>query len=444
MQPNSPDSGPAPENLVPAPTEPAPARLVPVMKVFGVGGAGCNILVHLVQSGFEGVECVAMNTDAAALERCAVPTRLALGSRLTRGLGAGGDPERGRAAAAEDREKLQALCAGADVIFIMAGLGGGTGTGASPLLAEVAGQSGALVLGMVVLPFDWEGERRRRQAQFGLHQLRAAADSVVCLPNQKLLGLVADKTSLLESFATAHDLLARGVHGLRRLLTQPGLINVDFADVCAVTRDRHAECSLATAEARGDARAHDLVERLLRHPLLEEGRALDEASGVLVSLVGGPDLSLTDVNEVMEQLNHRCERSHVILGATVDPGFAGRLAITLLSTRAEGNELPDFPVAAGTAAGGAVAGEPPFIDPVGQARPASRIVAPPPAITPENASQMLNSLSPRARRKAMKMVQGQLPLEMIAKGRFERSEPTIRSGEDLDVPTYLRHNLVFN
>ena len=444
MQPESSPAGPAGDPASPASAGPAPRRGTPVMKVFGVGGAGCNILAHLVQSGLEGVECVAMNTDAAALERCPVPGRLALGSRLTRGLGAGGDPARGRAAAEEDREKLEALCAGADVLFILAGLGGGTGTGASPVLAELARQSGALVLGLVVLPFDWEGGRRQRQAQLGLHQLRAAADSVVCLPNQKLLSLVADKASLVESFATAHDLLARGVHGLRRLLAQPGLINVDFADVCAVTRDRHAECFLVTAEAQGDSRARELVGALLRHPLLDEGRALRDTSGVLVSLVGGPDLSLADVNEFMEQINPHCEESHVILGAAIDPDFPGRMAVTVLSARRDGRETPGAPAAAeavGTTPAGA---EPPFIDPLASGRPASRIVAPPPSITPQNASQMLNGLSPRARRKAMKMVQGQLPLEIISKGRFEKSEPTIRSGEDLDVPTYLRHNLVLN
>ncbi len=444
MQANSSQPDPTSAQVAPAPPVSALGRNPPVMKVFGVGGAGCNILADLLRSGLAGVECVAMNTDAAALERCAVPARLALGSRLTRGLGAGGDPERGRAAAEEDREKLQGLCAGADVIFLLAGLGGGTGTGAGPVLAEVARQTGALVLGLVVLPFDWEGGRRQRQAQFGLHHLRAAADSVVCLPNQKLLSLVPDKTSLTESFATAHDLLARGVHGIRRLLVQPGLINVDFADVCAVTRDRHTDCVLATAEAQGDSRTHDLVEKLLRHPLLEEGRPLADSSGVLVSLVGGPDLSLTDVNDVMEQLHHHCEHSHVILGAAIDPDFSSRIAVTLLSARRNGKEAAGALAASETDAADLVPGEAPFIDPGASGRPASRIVAPPPTITPENASQMLNGLAPRARRKAIKMVQGQLPLEIISKGRFEKSEPTIRSGEDLDVPTYLRHNLVLN
>jgi cell division protein FtsZ len=425
-----------------APPTPSAVRRL-TMKLFGVGGAGGNALAHIVQSGLEGVECVAINTDAAALERCPVPHKLLLGSRLTRGLGAGGDPERGRAAAEEDLEKLRAWCVGADLVFVLAGLGGGTGTGASPILAELARQSGALVLGMVVLPFDWEGQRRQRQAQLGLAQLKGAADSVICLPNQKLFGLVADKTSVLEGFAIAHDLLARGIRGIWRLLTLPGLINVDFADVCAVTRDRHVECVLAMAEAQGESRAKDVAERLLHHPLLEEGRVLNDAATALVSLVGGPDMSLAEVNHVMEQISRQCEYAHIIVGASIEPSHTGRLAVTLLSSRRGAREK-----AAGAAAEPSAAElaprEPLLVEPGAENRLASRYVAPPPAITPENAGQLLQNLPPRARRKAIKLVQGQLPLEVISRGRFDKGEPTIRSGQDLDVPTYLRRNLVLN
>jgi cell division protein FtsZ len=414
------------------------------MKVFGVGGAGCNALAHLVRSGLTGVECVALNTDGAALERCAVPHKHSLGLRLTRGLGAGGDPERGRAAAEEDKETLRGLCANSDLIFILTGLGGGTGTGASPVLAEVARQSGALVLALAILPFDWEGMRRKRQAELGFQKLKSAADLVICLPNQKILSLVADNTSVIEGFAMAHDLLARGVNGLWRLLTQPGLINVDFADVCAVTRDQHAAGTLATAEARGDARASDLVNQLLRHPLIEEGRVLDGASSVLVSLVGGPDLSLAEVNGIMEQISRHCALAHIIVGAACEGSFQGRLAVTLLSSTKTTPESGAASPAAETAQADPPASDLRFVSPVLDQRLSSRYAAPPPAITPENAEHLLQNLAPRARRRAIKMVQGQLPLEIISRGRFEKSEPTIRSGQDLDVPTYLRRNLVFN
>jgi cell division protein FtsZ len=415
-----------------------------VMKIIGVGGAGCNALAHMAQAGLADIAFMAMNTDARALDNCAVADKFVLGARVTRGLGAGGDPERGRAAAEDDRETLTGLCAGADVVFVVAGLGGGTGTGAAPVVAQLARQHGALVLGMVVLPFDCEGARRQRQALLGLHQLKAVADSVICLPNQRLLALVADKTSVAEGFAMAHDLLARGVKGVWRLLTQPGLINVDFADVCTVTRERHAECALATAEAQGEGRARELLEKLLKHPLMEEGRVLNDAAAVLVSLVGGPDLSLTDVNAFMEQINRHCDSAHIIMGAALDESYSGRLAATVLSTRRLPREKAALVPEGADAASDAPTPEPQFVHPSTESRLPARHVAPPPVITTDNAEQMLQGLPSRVRRRAIKMVQGQLPLEIVSRGRFEKSEPTIRSGQDLDVPTYLRRNLVFN
>lgn len=408
------------------------------LKVVGVGGAGGNAVSHMVQAGLAGVEFTAMNTDGVALERCAARGKLCLGAKLTRGLGAGGDPERGRAAAEEDQDKLRALCEGVDVLFIVAGLGGGTGTGASPVLARIAKECGALVLGLVVLPFDWEGSRRQRQAQLGLHQLKTVADAVVCLPNQKLLTLVTDKTSVVEGFAVVHDLLAQGVRGIWRLLSRPGLINVDFADVCTVTRDRHAECVLATAEAEGEFRLKETIEKLLKHPLMDEGHVLNESAAVLVSLAGGPDLSISDVQGVVEQIRRHCEDAHIITGAALEDSLAGRLTVTVLASRRGAREhAPATPAAEDAAL------ETEFIDPATEDRPPSRYVAPPPTITPDNVDQMLPNAPARMRRK-VKMRQGTLNLDIVSKGRFERSEPTIRRGEDLDVPTYLRRNLVLN
>lgn len=425
-----------------SPLPQAPIKKTLTLKVVGVGGAGCNAVSHIARCCLDDVEFVVLNTDAAALERCAVPNKLPLGVKLTRGLGAGGDPERGRAAAEEDRENLRALCEGVDVLFVVAGLGGGTGTGAAPLIAALGKECGALVLGMVVLPFDWEGSRRQRQAQLGLHQLKAAADAVACLPNQKLFTLVADKTSVLDGFAVVHDLLAQGVRGVWRLLRQPGLINVDFADVCTVTRERHAECALATAEAQGEHRVKEVLEKLLKHPLLDEGRVLNDSAAVLVSLAGGPDLSFSDVNGVMEQINRHCENAHIITGAAVEEELAGRLVVTVLSSRrgTRDHATPAEPATAGEIP----SAEPQFVDPALDHCPPSRFVAPPPAITPDNAEQLLQHAPARVRKKATKMRQGQLNLEVISKGRFEKSEPTIRRGQDLDVPTYLRRNLVLN
>ena len=433
-------SNPPADQAAPSPLEPIKKTLT--LKVLGVGGAGCNAVSHIARLGLDDVEFVVMNTDAAALEQCPVTKKLALGVQLTRGLGAGGDPERGRAAAEEDKDKLRALCQGVDVLFVVAGLGGGTGTGAAPLLAQLGKECGALVLGMVVLPFDWEGSRRQRQAQLGLHQLKAAADAVAVLPNQKLFTLVTDKTSVLEGFAVVHELLAQGVRGIWRLLRQPGLINVDFADICTVTRDRHAECALATAEAQGDHRVREVLEKLLKHPLMEQGHVLSDSAAVLVSLAGGPDLSFSDVSGIMEQINRHCENAHIITGAAIEENFSGRLAVTVLSSRRGAREKP---VAAEAMTATDVPVDELSLVPVEtDNHPPSRFLAPPPTITPENAAQFLQNVPARLRKRVTNLRQGQLNLEIISKGRFEKSEPTIRRGQDLDVPTYLRRNLVLN
>ncbi len=303
------------------------------IKVFGIGGAGCNAVNHIARTPFEGVEFIALNTDAAALSQVTVANKLVIGSKLTRGMGAGGDPDRGRAAAEEDAAGIKALCEGADVVFIAAGMGGGTGTGASPVVARIAKECGALVLGMLVLPFDWEGGRRQRQAQLGLHEMKSAADGIICLPNQKLFQLIDEKTSLVETFAITHELLAQGVRGIWRMLMRPGLINVDFADLCSVTRGKHSENSLATAEASDEDRAREVVEKLLKHPLLDGGQALNEASSVLVSIVGGPDLTMAEVNRVMEQINRQCEGAHIIMGAAIEETFAGKLSVTVVASK---------------------------------------------------------------------------------------------------------------
>lgn len=406
------------------------------IKVFGVGGAGCNAVNHMACTPFEGVEFVAVNTDAAALGQSLVPNKLILGEKLTRGMGAGGDPERGRAAAEEDAAKLRTLCEGVDVVFIAAGMGGGTGTGASPVISRIAKECGALVLGMLVLPFEWEGGRRQRQAQLGLHEMKSAADGIICLPNQKLFQLIDEKTSLVETFAITHELLAQGVRGIWRMLMRPGLINVDFADLCSVTRGKHSENSLATAEACGDGRAREVVEKLLKHPLLDSGKALTEAASVLVSIVGGPDLTMAEVNRVMEQITRQSESAHIIMGAAIEENFAGNLAITLVASKRPVAEREEDLASLTTES------DRQLVEPQSTSRPPSRFVAPAPATTAEATEKFLSSA--RGKRKLSKMKQGQLPLEIISKGRFEKSEPTVHQGQDLDVPTYIRRGMPLN
>ncbi|HXG48841.1 MAG TPA: cell division protein FtsZ [Methylomirabilota bacterium] len=430
------------------PAEIAIARKTFAIRVLGVGGAGGNAVAHLARETFSGVSFAVFNTDAAALAQCPVPVRVNLGAKSMRGLGAGGDPERGRAAAEEDATQIRSHCEGADIVFVVAGLGGGTGTGAGPVVARLAKESGALVLAVVILPFDCEGTRRQRQALIGLHDFKEAADGVICLPNQKVLKLIDDKTSLLEAFHITNEFVAQGVRAIWRLLARPGLINVDFADLCAVTRGSHSESSLATVEARGENRVREVIERLLAHPLIDGGQALSGASAVLVSIAGGPDLTMTEVNRLMEQINRHCENAHLILGAAVDEELRERLVVTLVAARKSAPARPS---------GRAVPGEPTpdeaapgltahLTDLGAPTRPPSRFVAPPPESTPENAGQLLRQQSSgaRQRRQSARMLQGQLPLEIISKGRFEKSEPTIHQGQDLDVPTYIRRGVALN
>lgn len=405
------------------------------IKVWGVGGAGCNALGVLDAAALEGVHILAVNTDSQALEAAGAPDKFVLGAKRTRGLGAGGDPELGRAAAEDDAEKLSALCAGADIVFILAGLGGGTGTGAAPVLARLARASGALVLAIVTLPFDFEGTRRQQQAQAGLETLKIAADAVICLPNQKLFKLLDEKTSVVESFKISNGLLAEGLHGIWRLLTKTGLINVDFADLCSVTRGRHAASSFASAEASGDRRAEKIIEKLMAHPLLDEGKELAEADAVLVSLVGGPDLTLVEVDKLMEPLKRQCENAHIIFGAAIDEQFIQRLSVTVIASRQEPQLERDISAGKGAPLH--------FLNGAPSARPPSRTTPPPPDLTPEQKEQLLKSQNGKGRKKFSRL-QRELPLEIVFKGRFEKSEPTIRHGEDLDLPTYIRRGVPLN
>ncbi len=288
---------------------------VPAVKIIGVGSAGVAMLALLNGEDFAGADLVAINTDAPALASSSAPVKIQLETRLLRGLGTGGDPERGRAIAEEQFATLKTACEGADVVFVVTGLGGGAGSGISPVLARAAKETGALVLAFVTLPFLCEGNRRQQQAQSALDQLKSVADGVIGLPCQKTFRLIDENTSVLDTFRITDDLLAESVRGVWRLLTRPGLIRIHFDDLCALLRDRHSESVFASAEATGPARAREVVEKLISHPLLDEGRALAESDAVLVSLMGGRELTMAEVNRVMEQVTRQCERAQIIMGA---------------------------------------------------------------------------------------------------------------------------------
>ncbi len=411
--------------------------------VLGVGGAGCNAVNQFSGEQFGSLRFAALNTDAAALGQSAVESKLMLGAKTTRGLGAGGDPERGRAAALEDAEKIGALCAGAGVVFVVAGLGGGTGTGAAPVVARVAKEAGALVLAIVILPFDCEGARRQRQAQVGFQELKQAADAVICLPNQKVFRLIDEHTSLLDAFAITNQFVAQAVQAIYRLLTRPGLINVDFADLCSVMQGKHAETSLATAEANGENRARDAVQKLLEHPLVENSHLLSEASAVLVCIAAGPGLSMGEVNRIMEQINRHCEHAHIIMGAAIHDELGDNLSLTLLASSP--NRSQDE-VTLSPADNALIDHDDRAISAAISTRPGQRrvVIA---AAPHESSTQLAGSnvaTGGRGKKQSPRMRQAQLPLEVLSKGRFEKSEPTIHHGQDLDVPTYIRRGIPLN
>jgi cell division protein FtsZ len=411
----------------------------PTIKIIGVGSAGVTMLDLLNGADFAGAGFVAVNTDAPALAASSAAVKIQLETKLLRGLGTGGDPERGGAIAEEQFATLKTACEGADVVFVLAGLGGGAGSGISPVLARAAKEAGALVLAFVTLPFACEGNRRQQQAQSGFDQLKSVADGVICLPCQKTFKLIDENTSVLDTFRITGGLLVESVRGVWCLLTRPGLIRIHFDDLCALVRDRHSESVFASVEATGPARAREVVEKLIAHPLLDEGRALAESGAVLVSLMGGKDLTMAEVNRVMEQIGRHCERAEIIMGAAVDETLKNRLSVTVIAAKQNPVPMELPPLAASGDSGEQVTSR-------GiAARPGSRCGSSSPGLTPEQRDQILTQRgSGRGRKGGPKMRQAQLPLAIITKGRFDKSEPTIHKGEDLDIPTYVRRGIALN
>ena len=405
----------------------------PAVKIFGVGDAGVALLDALNAAEFTGASFAAINTDGASLAASFATVKVHLETKLLRGLGTGGDPERGRALAEEQFSTLKSACDGANVILIVAGLGGGAGSGISPVLARAAKESGALVLAFVTLPFACEGNRRQQQAQQGLEQLKSVADGVICLPNQKAFKLIDDNTSVLDTFRITGGLLIEGVRGVWRLLTRPGLIQIHFDDLCALVRDRHSESAFAFVETDGPARSREAVEKLLAHPLLGEGRALGDADAVLVSLMGGKDMTMADVNRVMEQIGRYCEHAQIIMGAVVDAEMKSRLSVTVIAAKNAVSKSDDP----------ADSSEPmPLRETAPQA--AVRRTSPASSLSLDQREQLVTRHSGRQRKASAKLLQTQLPLAIVSKGRFDKSEPTIHKGEDLDIPTYVRRGIALN
>src|SRR5688500_619294 len=301
------------------------------IKVVGVGGGGSNAVNRMVQVGLEGVEFIVANTDVQALQQSAAPMKIQIGAKLTKGLGAGADPNVGREAALEDTDSLIQALNGADMVFVTTGLGGGTGTGAAPVIASLASELGALTIAVVTKPFKFEGKKRLMQADRGLAALRECVDTIITIPNERLLTIVERSTTLPEAFATADDVLRQAIQGISDLILVPGLINLDFADVKTIMSGMGV-AMMGTGVAEGEGRAMAAAQKAVSSPLLEDG-SVHGARGVIINVTGGPDMSLMEVNEascVIQEAAH--EDANIIFGAVVDPQLEGKLKITVIAT----------------------------------------------------------------------------------------------------------------
>src|SRR5579864_2975631 len=310
------------------------ARIV----VLGVGGGGSNAVNRMIQSGVRGVEFIAVNTDTQALARCDAPTRLHIGEKLTRGLGAGGNPNTGEKAAEESAEQIADLVRDADMVFIAAGMGGGTGTGAAPVIAQISKDIGALTVGVVTKPFSFEGRQRAKNAEEGIAQLRERVDTLITIPNDRLLEVIDRKTTLEQAFMEVDDVLRQGIQGISELITEPGLINLDFADVKSIMADSGGAL-MAIGRGTGEARAQDAARMAISSPLLDI--SMEGARGVLLNITGGEDLALSEISDAADVIAQAADpEASIIFGAVIDPKIENEVRITVIAT---GFDVTDRP-----------------------------------------------------------------------------------------------------
>jgi len=355
-----------------------------VIKVIGVGGGGGNAIEHMVQNSIEGVDFLAANTDAQALRNSSAGNKIQLGSGITKGLGAGANPEVGRQSALEDREAIQQALEGADMVFIAAGMGGGTGTGAAPIVAEVAKELGVLTVAVVTRPFPFEGKKRSSHADQGIDELAKYVDSLITIPNEKLMKVLGKGTSLLDAFKAANNVLFGAVQGIAELITRPGLINVDFADVKTVMSEM-GTAMMGTGVARGEDRAHEAAEAAISSPLLEDVD-LSGARGILVNITAGMDISIEEFETVGNSVKgFASDNATVVVGAVIDPEMTEELRVTVVATGIGAECKPDIQLVSSAETQEAAAPVEPtsFIDPG-----SSAVRKPSPRPEPSNSEQM--------------------------------------------------------
>jgi cell division protein FtsZ len=472
------------------------------IKVVGVGGAGCNVLDRIILDGLDKADLIAINTDVQALASSVAARKVQLGRTVTRGLGAGGDPEVGYNAAYESADELRQALTDARMIFVCTGLGGGTGSGAAPAVAQVAREGGSLVIGFATLPFAFEGKRRLAQAQEALAKMRENCDAVICFENDRMGDMVAPKAGIHQAFAVADVTISQSVRSIISLIQRPGLIRIGFDDLLSALRSPSGRCLFGFGESDSDNRAHDALTQALKNPLMDRGRMLADASHVLVQVSGGPGMTLTEVEILMQDLGkHIHDHTQIIFGTAVDSRMGNRLSVTLISSLSSVEEEVRAPAKPASVAKPKAAARP---EP--EPEPEPEPVAPPPPIweqpaeilppvvaeepepvfeTPAFAPEFIEAEEPAAFEpepapvaeapeepfvqeptpqprvilpkkkpapapfKEPKPVVEKKPLakqevmqfEPVTRGRFEKSEPTIVEGQDLDVPTFLRKNV---
>ena len=457
-------------------------EFIPI-KIVSVGGAGLNALDRIVLDGLEGAEVLAVNTDVQSLASSVAAHKVQLGRTVTRGLGAGGDPEVGYQAAFESTEEIREALTGARMIFICAGLGGGTGSGAAPYVAHLAREAGALVLAFATLPFAFEGKRRNAQAREALGRLNEIANAVVCFENDQMGDMVAPHAGIHQAFSKADTTISQSIRSIVNLVQRPGLIRIGFDDLVAALRSRNGRCLFGFGESDSDNRAHDALAQALKSPLMDRGRTLADAARVLVQVAGGPSMTLSEVEIVMKELDrHVSDETQILFGTAVDGRLGDRLSVTIISSfTADDNVVPQQTQTPPLSSAPPMPPvweqpheSPPKIEvepepapvedfqsettPIEEPEPTGVESVPMQSVeSVSNAFEVVDMPEPPvsalkrkpappkeekvSAEKSMQAKQEILQFEPVNRGRFEKSEPTIVEGEDLDVPTYLRKKI---
>ena len=454
-------------------------EIVPI-KVVGVGGAGSNVLDRIVLDGMEKADLIAINTDVQSLTGSVAAHKVQLGRAATRGLGGGGDPELGYQAACESADEIRQALVDARIIFICTGLGGGTGSGAAPVVAQLAREAGSLVIVFATLPFSFEGKRRAAQAQEALSRLNQVANAVICFENDRMGDMVAPKAGIHQAFAVADITISQSVRSIVNLIQRPGLIRIGFDDLLVALRSDNGRCLFGYGESDSDNRAHDALTQALKNPLMDKGKMLADAAHVLVQVAGGPAMTLSEVEILMQELGkHVRDNTQILFGTAVDGRMGNRLSVTIISSLVADDELvpqqetsfahpeplPTAPPApapiweqpepahkidivpepviaeAPLPPEDLIAPAPVPMEALVEPKPIAKKQPPVPRLIVPKKKPMPGKEPKPVAEKHVPAKQEVLQFEPATRGRFEKSEPTIIEGQDLDVPTFLRKNI---